>query len=158
MQLDLDIQNTVGCEHLPSEQQIKDWILTVLQHSKYSASSPSITLRIVSLQESECLNSDFRGKNKPTNVLSFPFEAPEAVNIPEMQEYVGDLAICAKLVEQEADKQLKLVESHWAHLIVHGVLHLLGFDHLEEAQAAEMETLEIAILASLGFCDPYIVR
>ena len=162
MDIQLDIQLATECEHFPDEKQVKTWIVSALEHAELSLASPSLTVRIVSLEESEQLNSNFRGKNQPTNVLSFPFELPEGVNFTQsdecIDEYLGDLAICAKLVEKEANNQLKLVESHWAHLIIHGTLHLLGFDHIEEDQANRMESLEIAILASCGFSNPYTIR
>lgn len=110
-----------------------------------------VTLRIVDLVESRQLNSDYRNKDKPTNVLSFPFEAPEHIEVP----FLGDLVVCAAVVEQEAREQKKRVENHWAHLCVHGLLHLLGYDHIEETEAQEMEGLETAILAKLNIDDPY---
>ncbi len=158
MKLELDIQLATEYKDLPDSSKVKTWICAALSHANFQLPSPSITLRIVSLEESQQLNADFRSKDNPTNVLSFPFEAPEGIKIAEMEQYLGDIAICAKLVEQEANKQLKLVESHWAHLVIHGVLHLLGFDHNDEEQATEMETLEIAILASVGISNPYIIN
>jgi probable rRNA maturation factor len=110
-----------------------------------------VTLRIVDLAESRQLNSDYRNKDKPTNVLSFPFEAPEHIEMP----YLGDLVVCAAVVEQEAREQEKPVANHWAHLCVHGLLHLLGYDHIDETEAQEMEGLETAILAKLNIDDPY---
>jgi len=162
MEIELDIQLATECEHFPREDQLKTWILSALEQADVSFVSPSLTVRVVSMEESQQLNSDFRGKNQPTNVLSFPFEPPEGIDFSQtdhfLDEYLGDLAICAKLVEKEANNQLKLVQSHWAHLIIHGTLHLLGFDHIEEDQANRMESLEIAILASCGFSNPYIIR
>lgn len=162
MDIQLNIQLATECEHFPDEKQVKKWIISALEHVELSLTSPSLTVRVVSMEESEQLNSDFRGKNQPTNVLSFPFEPPEGIDFSQtdqfLDEYLGDLAICAKLVEKEANNQLKLVESHWAHLIIHGTLHLLGFDHIDEDQANKMEALEIAILASCGFSNPYIIR
>jgi|GEM_PF-287529 len=110
-----------------------------------------VTLRIVDLVESRQLNSDYRNKDKPTNVLSFPFEAPEHIEMP----FLGDLVVCAAVVEQEAKEQDKQVTNHWAHLCVHGLLHLLGYDHIDEEEAQEMEGLETAILAKLNIDDPY---
>lgn len=110
-----------------------------------------VTLRIVDLAESRQLNSDYRNKDKPTNVLSFPFEAPEHIEMP----FLGDLVVCAAVVEQEAKEQDKPVTNHWAHLCVHGLLHLLGYDHIDETEAQEMEGLETAILAKLNIDDPY---
>ena len=110
-----------------------------------------VTLRIVDLAESRQLNSDYRNKDKPTNVLSFPFEAPEHIEMP----FLGDLVVCAAVVEQEAKEQDKPVVNHWAHLCVHGLLHLLGYDHIDETEAQEMEGIETAILAKLSIDDPY---
>ena len=110
-----------------------------------------ITIRVVDNQESQQLNHQYRDKDRPTNVLSFPFEAPPGIDMP----LLGDLVICAQVVEDEAKQQGKPVINHWAHMIVHGTLHLLGFDHIEEAQAEEMESLEIALLAKLDIDDPY---
>ena len=110
-----------------------------------------VTLRIVDLAESQQLNSDYRNKDKPTNVLSFPFEAPEHIEMP----FLGDLVVCAAIVEQEAREQKKPVVNHWAHLCIHGLLHLLGYDHIDETEAQEMEGFETAILAKLNIDDPY---
>ena len=89
---------------------------------------------------------------KPTNVLSFPFEAPPGIELP----LLGDLIICRQVVEQEAEEQGKTVEAHWAHMVVHGTLHLLGYDHIEDEEAEEMEALEAEIMLALGYPDPYI--
>ena len=110
-----------------------------------------MTLRFVGIDESQALNSQFRGKDKPTNVLSFPFESPPGMEMP----LLGDLVICAPVISQEAQEQGKLVSHHYAHMIVHGILHLLGYDHVDDTQAEEMEALEIRILAELDIDDPY---
>ncbi len=110
-----------------------------------------VTLRIVDIVESRQLNLDYRNKDKPTNVLSFPFDAPEHIEIA----FLGDLVVCAAVVEQEAKEQNKLVINHWTHLCVHGLLHLLGYDHIDETEAQEMEDIETAILAKLNIDDPY---
>ena len=99
----------------------------------------------------QALNRDYRGKDCPTNVLSFPMELPEEFNMPML----GDLVICAPVVAREAEEQGKSPESHWAHMVVHGVLHLQGYDHQNSAEAEEMESLERRILAGLGYPDPY---
>jgi probable rRNA maturation factor len=106
---------------------------------------------LVDEPESRALNERYRGKDRPTNVLSFPAELPEELDIP----LLGDIVICAPLVAEEASSQGKPVEAHWAHLVVHGVLHLLGHDHQLESEAREMEALEVELLASLGFPNPY---
>jgi len=116
----------------------------------------AITVRIVDADEGRALNRDFRGRDYATNVLSFPFpELPPEAMAEIGAPYLGDLAICAAVVEREAVEQGKTTHAHWAHMVVHGVLHLAGHDHLEEAEAERMESLEREILAGLGFPDPY---
>jgi len=110
-----------------------------------------LVIRIVDEAESQALNRQYRGVDRPTNVLSFPFEAPPGIE----SNHIGDLVICAPVVEREAAEQGKPLEAHWAHMVVHGVLHLLGYDHQTDDDAATMETLEIAILGRLGFPNPY---
>ncbi len=128
----------------------------------------SLSLRIVSEAESQQLNHDYRGKNNPTNVLSFPMQMEGFVedfpdlpadvieDLGAMDSMLGDLAICAQVVENEAQQQHKSREAHWAHMVVHGMLHLQGYDHIEEAEAEAMEMLETEIMQSLGFADPYL--
>jgi len=111
-----------------------------------------VTLRIVDTIESRQLNLDYRKKDKPTNVLSFPFDAPEHIDMP----FLGDLVVCAAVVEQEAKEQNKQIIDHWTHLCIHGLLHLLGYDHIQENEAQEMEGIETAILAKLNIDDPYL--
>jgi probable rRNA maturation factor len=110
-----------------------------------------VAIRIVGAEEGRAFNRDYRGKDYATNVLSFPAELPPGVDLP----LLGDLAICAPVVEREAAEQHKRPRDHWAHLTVHGTLHLLGYDHLRDAEAEAMEALETRILASLGIADPY---
>ncbi len=111
-----------------------------------------ISLRIVDSDEMQALNARYRGKDKPTNVLSFPAELPEGVTVP----LLGDIAICAAVVEREAKEQQKELKAHWDHMLVHGVLHLLGYDHEDDDEAAEMEALETRVLADLGWPNPYL--
>lgn len=111
-----------------------------------------LSLRIVDASEIQALNHQYRSKNSPTNVLSFPAEFPAELEIP----LLGDIVICAAVVETEAREQHKSLDAHWDHMIVHGVLHLLGFDHEIEQEALEMEALEVQILAQLGWPSPYI--
>lgn len=113
-----------------------------------------MTIRLVDEAESHELNLTYRGKDKPTNVLSFPFEAPPGIEMP----LLGDLIICRQVVEQEAKEQQKPLEAHWAHMVVHGSLHLLGYDHIEDDEAEEMESLETEIMLALGYEDPYIAE
>ncbi|RKS87101.1 putative rRNA maturation factor [Orbus hercynius] len=145
--LDLQIA-TENDDNLPSEQQINQWLNVILPPFMANA---ELTIRIVDADESQQLNHTYRHKDKPTNVLSFPFESPIEIETP----LLGDLVICKKIVEQEAQEQNKSLSAHWAHMIVHGCLHLLGYDHIEDDEAEEMESLEIEIMAQLGFDNPY---
>lgn len=111
-----------------------------------------VTIRIVGEAEGRQLNQTWRQRDYPTNVLSFPFDSPPGPDLPQL----GDLVICAPVVLREALAQQKTPESHWAHLVIHGTLHLLGYDHQETAQAELMETLEINILTQLGYPNPYL--
>ena len=110
-----------------------------------------IVIRVVDEEESAALNGQYRGKAGPTNVLSFPFQAPPGMKT----EILGDLLICAPVVVREAEEQGKSLPAHWAHMVVHGVLHLQGYDHIDEQEAVIMETAEIAIMNGLGFPNPY---
>ena len=145
--LDLQIA-TEHNENLPTEQQIMQWNEVILPQFMENA---EITIRIVDEQESQQLNNTYRHKDKPTNVLSFPFESPIEIDIP----LLGDLIICKQVVEAEAKEQHKSLSSHWAHMIVHGCLHLLGYDHILDEEAEEMENIEIDIMNQLGFDNPY---
>jgi probable rRNA maturation factor len=110
-----------------------------------------LTIRITDEAEIQELNRTYRHKDKPTNVLSFPFEAPPGVEIP----LLGDIIICAAVVAREAGEQGKPLQAHWAHMVIHGTLHLLGYDHIDETEAEQMEGLEITLLAGLGYANPY---
>ena len=151
LELQLDVQLAVEKENdLPTEEQLSSWataaILKRIEHEE-----PELTIRIVDEAESQELNFEYRGKDKPTNVLSFPFEAPAHVPIP----LLGDLIVCKQVVEREAIEQEKTLTAHWAHMIVHGCLHLLGYDHIEDEEAEEMEGIERVVMNDLGFEDPY---
>lgn len=134
---------------LPSAPEVEDWANTVLQH--LGEEDKEFTVRFVDNDESQHLNATYRQKNKPTNVLSFPFECPPGVPI----NLLGDLVVCVPVILREADEQNKLAQHHFAHMIIHGLLHLFGYDHIEDQDAKEMESLEIHILAQLGIDDPY---
>lgn len=152
--LQLDLQLACEGADVPAETDLVRWISAALDTAGWRppAGLPTeLTVRVVDNDESRTLNHTWRGKDKPTNVLSFPFEAPEGIPLA----LLGDMVICAPLVAQEAQEQDKTGQAHWAHLVVHGTLHLLGFDHIEDDEAAEMEALEVQILAQLGFADPY---
>lgn len=135
----------------PAEADIQRWVEAALQHEQRD--NTELTVRIVDEAESAALNSQYRGKDYPTNVLSFTYDIPAEVEM----NLLGDLVICAPVVQHEAGQQGKAEQAHWAHMIIHGVLHLLGFDHLNDSDAQNMERHEIAILAKLGFPDPYLL-
>ena len=146
----IDLQ--IACEQetgLPTVEQIEQWATAAVQPQ---SDEVEMTVRIVDEAESHKLNLNYRGKDRPTNVLSFPFECPDEVELP----LLGDLVICRQVVEREAQEQDKPVMAHWAHMVVHGSLHLLGYDHIEDDEAEEMESLETQIMTGLGFADPYL--
>lgn len=160
----LELQIACEASDLPDESDFEQWLATALAieseqygRAKNLAQPFEVTVRVVEPEESQALNNDYRGKNKPTNVLSFPFEMPEGIEGLELS-ILGDLVICADVVAEEATRQKKTLGSHWAHMVVHGGLHLLGYDHIKEFEAQEMEALEVDILAQLGLDDPYQVR
>lgn len=149
MNLELDLQIALDLPGLPAKSDFRRWAEAALVGADYQKDA-ELTIRIVNEAESTALNETYRHKQGPTNVLSFPFEAPAEVN----SALLGDIVICAPVVLREAVVQGKASEAHWAHLVAHGVLHLLGYDH-DEAQAEAMESLEIRILVALGYPDPY---
>ncbi|WP_335342326.1 rRNA maturation RNase YbeY [Sedimenticola hydrogenitrophicus] len=151
MNLLLEIQRVVEGDGIPGPMQFQAWAEAAL-HGRLERAE--LVVRIVDREESRQLNREYRGKDSPTNVLSFPFEAPAVV----ANDLLGDLVICAPLVAEEAAEQGKPLEAHWAHLLVHGVLHLLGFDHINDPEAETMEGLEVEILESLGYSDPYQIE
>ena len=149
MSLELDLQIAIDLPGLPAESAFRRWAEAALAGADYLKDA-ELTIRIVNEAESTALNESYRHKQGPTNVLSFSFETP-----PEIESaLLGDIVICAPVVLREAVVQGKTPEAHWAHLVAHGVLHLLGYDH-DEMQAEAMESLEIRILAGLGYPDPY---
>ncbi|AXY42065.1 rRNA maturation RNase YbeY [Halomonas alkalicola] len=150
MSLRVDRQQAVAAEGLPGQAELEAWVAAVLARHEVDADS-ELTLRLVDAEESRALNRDYRGKDRPTNVLSFPFECPPGVALP----LLGDLVICHPVVAAEASEQDKALRDHYAHMVVHGTLHLLGYDHLEDDEAEAMEQLEREILAELGIDDPY---
>ncbi len=146
-ELTVDFQPVYEAPGIPSEQAFREWAQLAWQ----GADPSEVTVRIVGTEESQALNHQYRGKDKPTNVLSFPFEAPPGITVP----LAGDLVICAPVVESEAREQQKSLAAHWAHMVVHGMLHLQGYDHIEDEDAEVMEALEVRLLAQLGFGNPY---
>lgn len=152
MSIELDLQLAVEDENgLPSFDDVQRWLSNTVEKFQTQA---EVTVRIVDEEESHQLNHEYRGKDKPTNVLSFPFEAPPGIEI----DLLGDLIICRQVVEREAKEQGKPLMAHWAHMVVHGSLHLLGYDHIEDDEAEEMESLETEIMQGMGYEDPYIAE
>ena len=147
--LELDLQIASDAATLPSEAQFRAWCEIALRQRKADS---ELTIRLVDEAEGRELNNTWRHKDYATNVLSFPADVPdEMLDIP----LLGDLVICVPVVEREAAEQAKPLEAHWAHLVIHGCLHLLGYDHIEDEEAEEMEALERELLAELGHPDPY---
>jgi len=155
--LDLEVQYAIheaglaSRQGVPTQHEFHGWVAAALPAGNHSV---EMVIRVVDEQESRQLNSRYRGKDKPTNVLSFPFSAPAGVD----SNHLGDLVICAPVIKREAGEQQKKEIDHWAHMVVHGVLHLRGLDHQTEEQAREMEELEKQILAGLGIKDPYQLK
>ena len=151
--VELDLQIALNPESpqaiaIPEQQQFENWIEAATASVKDDS---QLTIRLVDETEMTNLNQTYRHKEGPTNVLSFPFEAPPEFDLP----LLGDIIICATVVNREADEQNKKPEAHWAHMVIHGCLHLLGYDHVEDEDAEEMERLETEILIRLGYGAPY---
>ncbi|MFP5383487.1 MAG: rRNA maturation RNase YbeY [Gammaproteobacteria bacterium] len=151
--LRLDVQQHSRAAHIPPKSLLARWISATLAGRVDGKQPVELTLRIAGPTEMRTLNREYRGKDYATNVLSFPFDMPADVELPV--RVLGDIVLCAQTVQREARAQGKDTGAHWAHLVVHGVLHLLGMDHMNERDAARMESVEIAVLQTLGFPDPY---
>ena len=151
-QLDLAVSYALPRRGLPAAVSFRRWAEAALATRIKRA---DLALRIVGEREGRALNRHYRGKDYATNVLSFPAELPPGVKIPV--PILGDIVLCAPVVAREAREQGKLLTAHYAHLTVHGVLHLLGWDHENTQEAEAMELLERQVLDSLGFDDPYAV-
>ncbi|MFB0979816.1 MAG: rRNA maturation RNase YbeY [Alteromonadaceae bacterium] len=151
MTITLDLQHACNTPNLPTNTQFQLWVDTALNHYQKDF---ELTVRVVGILESQTLNLQYREKDKPTNVLSFPFEIPEGIEL----DLLGDLVICADVVSEEANEQHKDLHNHWAHMVIHGCLHLLGYDHIDDSEATEMEALETKLLNELNISDPYIIN
>ncbi len=149
MRAKIDLQNDESLTNLPVQQDFETWVNAALVQKFDNLEQ---TIRLVGEAESRALNSQYRAKNSPTNVLSFTVE-----NDYLDYECLGDLVICAPIVEQEAQQQGKPLPAHWAHMVIHGMLHLQGYDHQNAAEASVMEALEAKILSTLGYTNPYNV-
>lgn len=147
MTLAVEVQYALAATNLPTVEQFRAWAAAAV----LGARQAEVVIRIVGEDESARLNQRYRHRHGPTNVLSFPFEAPPQVSLP----LLGDLVLCAQVIAHEAGAQAKPELSHWAHMVVHGMLHLQGHDHETGTQAQAMESLEIEIMARLGFDTPY---
>lgn len=151
MTIELDVQVASAASDIPGKDDFERWLAVALG----DRDNVGLTVRIVDAGEMEALNARYRGKNGPTNVLSFPADLPQSLKGAIIPEPLGDLVICAPVVAAEAKTQSKPESNHWAHLTIHGVLHLLGYDHQDQADAEVMEALEIRCLSELGIPDPY---
>ena len=161
MNVIIDLENASSVSDIPDSAAMSNWAsaaqsaVHALGRPEKQARQHSLAIRVVDESESAQLNSMYRNKDAATDVLSFSSSLP-AATLQELDEFpLGDLAICAPVVAREAKEQGKSAEEHWAHLVIHGVLHLNGFDHQVEADAEAMEALETGIMHKLGFADPY---
>jgi len=146
--LTLDIENASTYPHLPQPEQVECWVKTALTPHLHEA---EVSIRYIDIAEMTKMNLYYRHKHGPTNVLSFPTDIPKEWGIP----LLGDLVICPIVLEHEANQNHKDFIAHFAHIVIHGTLHLLGFDHIDDTCAKEMESLEMQLMASLGYPNPY---
>lgn len=146
--IELDLHIRVDAAGVPDEARIQRWLDTALD----DAFPCTVNLTIVGEPEGRALNRRWRGRDQATNVLSFPANMPPF----DGRQVLGDIVLCAPVIEGEAREQGKALEDHWAHMVIHGLLHLLGFDHIDDTQAEQMEGREIALLSALGIPDPYV--
>ena len=150
MTIELELQIASDAQTLPHPAQFREWVGHTLSDRIDAA---ELTIRIVDVDEMTELNETYRHKEGPTNVLSFPYDMP--ADLTDELPLLGDIVICAAVVHQEAQDQKKSTTAHWAHMVIHGTLHLLGYDHEIPTEADKMEALEITILKELGFPNPY---
>ena len=147
--LDLTIQQASTHPQCPDEGSIRKWITLALAQDPKSA---EITVRIVDEEECAELNTQFRNRQGPTNVLAFPYDCTAQDGV----DLYGDIVICAPVVARESKEQHKDLQSHWAHMVIHGTLHLMGYDHTEKKDAETMEALECSLMDNLGYNNPYL--
>ena len=156
MNVSVDLQIATEEEDQPPPAKLQQWVASALAYaqpanSESTAVTPELTIRIVDEAEITALNRNYRNKDQATNVLSFPADLPDYIDLP----LLGDLVICPAVVKREAEQQHKAIQDHWAHMVIHGTLHLLGYDHNEDDEAEIMESLEIDTLATLHIANPY---
>ena len=150
------VQVACDADDVPSSDEITDWLVLAAVEAEVERGNCEVAVRVVDEDEIRELNRTYRGKDAPTNVLSFPADLESMPGLPSDDvRLLGDLIICAPVVAREASEQEKAVAEHWAHMVVHGVLHLLGYDHETDAEAERMESLEARILARRGLQNPY---
>jgi probable rRNA maturation factor len=158
----LELRLSIACARsgIPSKSSFNAWAQAAFDAAAVLgfARTIGLSLRLVGLDEAKLLNAQYRGRDYATNVLSFPADVPPGVGKNFKRDWLGDLVICAPVIAREAAEQGKAPRNHFAHMCVHGVLHLLGFDHLKAREAKAMEALEVQILAQLGFANPYLLR
>jgi probable rRNA maturation factor len=153
MIVQVDVQTACDDNTIPEATTVEAWVTRAVEAAG-TGNDVEVSVRIVDADEIQALNNDYRDKDKPTNVLSFP--AGQIEGLPEdAPVLLGDIVVCASVVDSEAAEQGKMVGDHWAHMLVHGTLHLMGFDHGSDSEATEMEALETRILASNDLPDPY---
>ena len=145
------LQGHSTSSHIPSESKIRSWT----NHISNQCLNKSVTIRIVDELESKKINMRFRNVDKPTNILAFPSSDLPYIELDEPLS-LGDLVVCAPLLEKEALEQEKELESHWAHILIHGILHLIGYNHEDSSAANIMEDLEIQVLKKIGISNPYL--
>ncbi|MFW2439706.1 MAG: rRNA maturation RNase YbeY [Arenicellales bacterium] len=150
MPLEIDLQLVMSDKAIPDVEKIQHWADAAADACRCD-NNMVLTIRVTDALESAELNDRYRNQPGPTNVLSFPFEDPPG----QKTNVLGDLVVCAPVVQKEADEQHKSSDAHWAHILVHGVLHLCGYDHIDQSGADEMESLETGIITGLGFPPPY---
>lgn len=146
MSLTLELQIASSEQEVPGQTEFQHWLDTCFPELE-----GSVLVRVVDVEESAELNQHYRQKPGPTNVLSFPFDLPDAIE----NDHLGDLVLCAPVIRTEANEQGKIQQSHWSHMLIHGVLHLLGYDHLNDSEAEAMEAMEIDLLSRLAIANPY---
>jgi len=150
----IDVQRACSDNNFPEADAINAWVTRAVTLAAGRGGDVEVSVRIVDAEEIRALNRDYRGKDKSTNVLSFPSGEIDGLPVDEPRP-LGDIVVCAEVVQHEAEEQGKELADHWAHMLVHGTLHLLGFDHQEDVQAAEMEGMETQLLTDSGLPDPY---
>ena len=143
----MEIQRAVEDSTIPDDEQFQKWAAAIEASDKQV-----VSIRIVDEVEIAALNQQYRKKSHATNVLAFPADIPTEVDLP----FIGDIVICAPVVAKQAAEQGKSLLSHWAHMTLHGILHLQGYDHIDDADAKIMENIEVHLMSKLGFSNPYV--